>query len=427
MAHAAILTIGDELLDGRVQDTNAAMLSERLRGLGIATVVRLTCRDGVDEIVESLRFCHRAADVVITTGGLGPTDDDVTHRAVAAYSGVELELREEELERIRQRFASHGMTMPESNRRQAELPKGGIVVPNANGTAPGCITARGDKLTISLPGVPAETGPMLAETVLPFLEERFGLEGVVRMRVLKTFGYAESRLGEIVSRIPVPDPRLRVGYRPLFPEIHLSLTALAPDEAVAQRWIDEVEGRIREALPAQIWGVDDEQFTGVIGELLRARGLRLATAESCTGGLVAAMMTDIAGSSDYVDRGFVTYTNEAKQQLLGVSAELFAPGGPGAVSERCAVEMAAGARDRAGVQVAVSTTGIAGPGGGTPDKPVGTVWIGLATPDGATARLYRFPGSRDWVRMLTAYVALERLRRWLLGIGGEIDRWVVKS
>jgi nicotinamide-nucleotide amidase len=268
---------------------------------------------------------------------------------------------------------------------------------------------------------------MLVDTVLPLLEERFGLEGVVLMRVLKTFGHTESRLGDIVTRIPVPDPRLRVGYRPAFPEIHLSLTALASSEAEARRWIDDVEGRIREAVPAQVWGVDDDRFAGVIGELLRARGLRVATAESCTGGSVAAMLTDIAGSSDYVERGYVTYTNEAKQQMLGVAAELFEPGGPGAVSERCAISMARGARDRAGVDVAVSTTGIAGPAGGSPDKPVGTVWIGLATPDGVTARLYRFPGSRDWVRTLAAYVALERLRRWLLGIGGEIDRWAVRG
>jgi nicotinamide-nucleotide amidase len=426
MAHAAILTIGDELLDGRVIDTNAVTVSDQLRGLGLATVVRLTCRDGVDEIVDCLRFCHRAADVVIATGGLGPTDDDVTHRAVATYSGVPLELHDEELRKIRGRFEAHGMTMPETNRRQAELPRGGIVVPNPNGTAPGCIVVVGGKLTITLPGVPAELGPMLAETVLPFLKDRLGLEGVVRMRVLKTFGFTESKLGEIVSKIPTPDPRLRVGYRARFPEIHLSLTALAPDEATARAWIGEAEGRVRAAVPAQIWGVDDDRFGGVVGELLRGRGLRMATAESCTGGLVASLMTDIAGSSDYVDRGFVTYTNEAKQQMLGVSAELFEPGGPGAVSERCAVEMAVGARDRAGVPVAVSTTGIAGPGGGTPDKPVGTVWIGLATPEGASARLYRFPGSRDWVRTLTAYVALERLRRWLLGIGGEIERWAVK-
>lgn len=423
MARAAIVTIGDELLSGRVVDTNASKIATALQGVGIEVSLHLTCGDDVQAIVDCLSFVHGVADVAITTGGLGPTDDDLTHRAVSDYVGKPLELREDLLQNIQKRFAAHGMEMPESNRSQAELPRGGQVVANEHGTAPGCMVEKGEKWTITLPGVPRELGPMLESTVLPFLRDQLRLEGVVRARVLKTFGFTESKLGEIISKIPKSSKGLRVGYRPSFPEIHLILTALGPDDETAKQWIQTFEERVRESIPNQLWGVDDDMFAAVVGELLRQRGYRMASAESCTGGLISKMATDIAGSSDYFERGFATYTNMAKQQMLGVSPDIFEPGGPGAVSEQCAVSMARGARERAGVDVAVSTTGVAGPGGGTPEKPVGTVWIGLATPEGATARLFQFPGSRDWVRTLTAYVALEQLRRYLLGIDGELERW----
>jgi nicotinamide-nucleotide amidase len=426
MASIAVLTIGDEILAGRITNTNSALISERLRGVGIATVCHLTCLDDLDEIGKSLAFCHERADIVITTGGLGPTEDDLTHEAVARYFGVELELREEELERIAARFAAMGLKMPASNDRSARLPVGGEVVTNNNGTAPGCITRGGRRAVISLPGVPRELAPMLDESVLPFLRGALGLAGVTLTRALKTFGFTESRLGEIISKIQVPSPSFHVGYRPTFPEIHLLLTATAPDEAAALAWLDDYEQHARAAIPRQLFGVDDQELTAVIGDLLRARRAKVATVESCTGGLVGKLFTDVAGSSDYFDRGFVTYTNEAKQQMVGVSPEIFSPGGPGAVSERCALEMARGACAAAGVDYAISTTGVAGPGGGSFEKPVGTVWIGLATPESVTARRYHFPGTREWVRTLTAYIALERLRRHLLGLE-ESERFSVRG
>lgn len=426
MVRAAILTIGDELTSGRVVNSNAAWIAETLRGAGIEAPLHVTCPDDVPTIVRYLGVCAEAAELVVTTGGLGPTDDDLTHEAVAAWAGLDRELDEGELEAIRQKFAFLGLAMPETNARQALLPKGCRVLPNPNGTAPGCIVESGGRLIVTLPGVPREMKAMLTDVVLPELAARLGLAGAMRIRVLKTFGYTESRLGAIVSEIPVPDPGLRVGYRPSFPEIHLSLTALAPDEATAAPWISTLEAELRRRLGARVFGVDDETFPGVVGGLLRERGLRLATAESCTGGLVSKLVTDVAGSSDYFERGFVTYTNRAKVELLGVPPETFADGGPGAVSEACVLAMARGARERSGADVAVSVSGIAGPGGGTPDKPVGTVWLGLATPEVESARLFTVPGTREWVRTLSAYLALDRLRRHLLGLPDD-ERWLDRA
>lgn len=413
MARVAILTIGDELTSGRVVDRNAGTLASRLRDAGIETPLHVTCGDDEGAILRSLATAHEVADVVITTGGLGPTDDDITHSSIARYLGVELELNEQELAKTRRMFESRGMTMPETNRRQAMLPAGSVVVPNKQGTAPGMRAEKKGKWVITLPGVPRELEPMLLETVIPFLRSFFGVESVVKIRVLKTFGYSESRLAEVLAPIPVP-AGLTIGYRPTFPEIHLSLTANADDEATAKGWIDAYEGAVRPPLGPRLWGVDDEEYPAVIGELLRNRSFRLATAESCTGGLVGKLMTDIAGSSEYFERGFITYTNEAKQQLLGVPPEMFVEDGHGAVSEECALAMAEGALEHSEADIALSITGIAGPGGGSASKPVGTVWVGLATPESSSARRYHFPGPRHWVRTLTAYAALERVRRHLL-------------
>lgn len=425
MPDVAVLTIGDEILAGRITNTNSATISNMLRGLGIGTVCHLTCFDTLQEIERCLAFCHDRADVVVTTGGLGPTEDDLTHEAVAAYFDVPLELRREELQRIERRFVKMGVTMPKSNERSARLPANGRVIRNRIGTAPGCITSDGSRAVISLPGVPRELEAMLYEGVVLFLREQMGISGVSLTRALKTFGYTESRLGEIIAKVPSPSEALHVGYRPTFPEIHLLLTAQAADEATATAWLDEYEASVRAAIPRQLWGREDDELTGVVGDLLRSRGAKLATVESCTGGLVSKLFTDVAGSSDYFDRGFATYTNEAKQKMVGVSADIFEPEGPGAVSERCAIEMASGARRAAEVDFAISTTGVAGPGGGSPEKPVGTVWVGLSTPESTTAMQYRFPGDRAWVRTLTAYVAIERLRRHLLGLG-ESRRFTVR-
>jgi nicotinamide-nucleotide amidase len=267
---------------------------------------------------------------------------------------------------------------------------------------------------------------MFEGELLPVLKARYAVTSVTTTRVLKTFGFAEAKLGEIISSLPAPHEGMHVGYRPTFPEIHLALTATAGSTEEAEAWIAEYEGHIRQAIGTKVWGTGVDSFPGVVGDLLRQKGWKLATAESCTGGLTAKLLTDVAGSSDYFERGFVTYTNEAKVVLLGAPPKLFAPEGAGAVSEECALAMAEGARERAGVDVALSATGIAGPDGGTEDKPVGTVCVGLATADHLSARRYCFPGPRHWVRTLASYVALERLRRFLLGVD-DVTGWRPKG
>ncbi|MBZ0252682.1 MAG: competence/damage-inducible protein A, partial [Candidatus Methylomirabilis sp.] len=397
MPKAAILTIGDELTSGRVVNSNAAWIAQQLMGLGIETPLHFTIVDSVEEIVKWLGVLHEAVDVVVCTGGLGPTEDDLTTASVAKYAGVPLELNEAVLDQIRAKFTFMGMEMPPNNERQAMLPKGARIIENWQGTAVGSIVEKAGKWVAILPGVPREMKPMVIDSVVPFLRDTYGLSGVMKIRTLKTFGFTESKLGTIVQQIPAPDPNLRIGYRPSFPEIHLSLTALAPDERTADAWIAEFEGEVRRRISRFVWGADADEFAGVVGALLKERKWKVATAESCTGGLVSKMLTDIPGSSDFFERGFVTYSNEAKRETLGVDAALFKPGGPGAVSEECVLEMAALARAKAGTHCALSLSGIAGPTGGSEDKPVGTVWIGLATPEGASARLFTIPGTRDWV------------------------------
>ncbi|MCA9770949.1 MAG: CinA family nicotinamide mononucleotide deamidase-related protein, partial [Myxococcales bacterium] len=339
MPRAAILTIGDELTSGRIVNSNAAWIAQELMAVGIDTPLHLTCVDDTPEIVKYLGVAHEAADVIVCTGGLGPTEDDLTTAAVAKYAGVELVLNKEVLEQIRAKFEFMGMEMPANNDRQAWLPAGARIIENWNGTAVGSIVAKGQKWVAILPGVPREMKAMVRDSVVPFLREVYGITGVMKIRTLKTFGFTESKLGTIIAEIPEPDPNLRVGYRPTFPEIHLSLTALAPDAATADAWIAEFEGEVRRRIGRFVWGADTDEFTGVIGKLLEQRGWRMATAESCTGGLVGKLITDVPGSSAYFERGYVTYAYSAKEDLLGVPHEILAPGGPGAVSEACAVAM----------------------------------------------------------------------------------------
>lgn len=424
-AAVAILTIGDELTSGRVTNTNAAWIASRLREAGLETVLHVTCRDVLEEIVACLGFCHGQAEMVITTGGLGPTTDDITHEAVAAYAGVEQVLDEHEVQVLRGRFESMGMPMPDSNLRQAMIPVGARVLPNEQGTAPGIALQAGGGWIVTLPGVPREMKPMMTQEVIPLLRERYGIRGVMKIRVLKTFGYTESRLANLLADVELPDPGLRIGYRPRFPEIHISITASAPDEATADAWIADCEKVLAGKLGKRLWGTDDDDLASVVLDLMRTGGHTLATAESCTGGLVSKLVTDIAGSSDVFERGLVTYTNEAKMQLLGVPPAVFGQDGPGAVSEQCVLAMARGAIEHSTASHALAISGIAGPGGGTGDRPVGTVWIALATPEGDTARRYRIPGPRRWVRTLSAHIALERLRRHLLALEDE-ERWVEK-
>lgn len=403
---AAVLSIGSEITRGELTDTNSAWLGERLTALGFEVVAHATVDDDHDRIVDAVRHLAAGHRIVVATGGLGPTTDDLTTEAVAAALGTRTTLHEPSLSAIKRRWARFGRQMPPSNVKQAHLPEGADALPNPEGTAPGFAVAVGDARCFFMPGVPREMRRMFEEQVTPALQPLARRDS--HQIHLRTFGMTESGLGERLAGVEVPG--ITIGYRASFPEIEVKILARADDEAEAQRLATQVATEVRARLGATVYGGRDDSFAGVVGDRLRDRGLRLAVAESCTGGMVGAMLTSVPGSSDYVLLDAVTYSNSAKTAVLGVSPETLRA--HGAVSSECAAAMAEGARRVADADVAVSITGIAGPGGGTDDKPVGTVWFGLACRDAVTVtRKRRLPGDRDRVRTLASYVALQMVLR----------------
>jgi nicotinamide-nucleotide amidase len=416
MIRASILAIGDELLSGQTTDTNSGWLAERLRAIGVEVVDFLTVPDDEGAIIRAFERALDDADVAISTGGLGPTADDLTTACVARVAGLALVLDEASLREIEERFRRLGREMTPNNRKQAMLPAGCEVIPNPWGTAPGSITPveRGGRTqhVLVLPGVPSEMRRMAEATVLPWLEAR--RPGVrFASRTFSTFGRAEAKLDELLAGVVAPG-EARLAFRAAFPKVQARVTVSgAPDEDLEAR-LDAIETRVRERLGVSLYAAGDEGMEETVGRLLRERGFTLAVAESCTGGLIGSRITDVPGSSEYFLLGVVSYTNEAKQQLLGVHAETLAA--HGAVSIETAEEMAAGARRLAGSDLALATTGIAGPGGGTPEKPVGTVCIALAWEGGAWSRRYQLgERGREWIKAYTAQLALDRVRRHLIG------------
>ncbi len=413
---AALLAIGDEIVAGLTTDTNSGFLAEQLRAVGVEPVAGFAVPDDEDAMARAWERALAEAEVAISTGGLGPTADDLTTAVVARLAGRPLRLDEHSLSLIEERFRGRGMEMPENNRRQALFPEGSTIVPNPLGTAPGfiCPVGRGGAIrhVVCLPGVPREMKRMAVETVIPWLE---GLNPGRRFlsRTFSTFGLAESRLDELLEGVVAPS-EARLAFRAAFPRVQARLTVSgAPDDDLEGR-LDALEARVRERLGTHVYAVGDEGMEETVGGLLRERGLTLAVAESCTGGLIGHRITEVPGSSEYFLMGVVSYSNDAKERLLGVRPETLRD--HGAVSTQAAEEMAAGVRRLSGADLGLSTTGIAGPGGGSPDKPVGTVCVGLAWEGGSWSRRYDLgERSRDWVKGMTAQVALDRVRRWLLG------------
>jgi len=407
----AILSTGDELTTGRIVDTNASWLADQLFALGLDVVAVLTVGDYADRLAWAWRHALDVADVVISTGGIGPTADDLTNEVVAQVLGVPLVEDAASAERVRQLFKAFNREMPENNLKQALLPAGAVVVPNPLGTAPGYRVAHGAKHLVVLPGVPREMKPMITDTVLPWLRELRGGD-VYLAHVFQTFGITESGLDEQVTGLLDPS-EARVSFRASFPEISLRVVVHGPPDEAAAR-LARVAARIRERIGGWVYGEGATSLEEVVGKLLRERGLTVALAESCTGGLVAHRLTNVPGSSAYVVGGAVTYANSAKERVLGVRAGTLAA--HGAVSEETAAEMAAGARHTFGTSLGLATTGVAGPDGGTAEKPVGTVCFGLASDAGVVTRRYQLWGTRDWVKLLASQVGLDWLRRHALGM-----------
>ena len=412
---AEILSTGDEVRSGAVVDTNAAYIAEALESHGIDVQRHVCVGDDVAIIAGELRAIAPRADLALVTGGLGPTADDVTAAAAARAGGVPLVERPEALAQVERFFKSRGLAMSSANRKQAWLPQGAAVLENHDGSAPGFRMAIGGCRFFFLPGVPREMRAMLSRHVLGDMSPaQIAGGGVHRIDVLTTFGLPESVVGEKLKDLALPGQSVRIGLRVRFPEIHVRIYSHADGPDGLQKSVRPVMEAIKRRLGKRVVSTRGAGMAEVLGSMLQERGATLALAESCTGGLMAKQLTDIAGSSGFFLLSAVTYANAAKTAVLNVSPatlERF-----GAVHEATAREMADGARRAAGADYALSTTGIAGPGGGTPEKPVGTVCIGLATPHHTAAFRYVLPfGDRDLNRRVFAATAFDRLRLLLAG------------
>jgi nicotinamide-nucleotide amidase len=365
---------------------------------------------------EAFHKLAQVADVVLCTGGLGPTVDDLTTEVAAEVLGSKLALHAPALAHMEALWAARGRPMPENNRKQAMIPEPAEVLENPIGTAPGFTVRIGRAQFFFMPGVPREMKRMFAERVVPRLAPLRTEPAVFEVRVFRTFALTESAADQALAGLEERHPGVKLGFRAHFPEIQVKLTVKGADVEAARARLEAASADVRAKLGGNVFS-EGASMEEVVGELLRGAKATLATAESCTGGMIGQMITAIAGSSDYFDRGFVTYSNQAKLDLLGVREEILRE--HGAVSEPCARAMAEGARTRAETTFAVSVTGIAGPGGGTPDKPVGLVYIGLSTPERTVVRRIRWPGQREQVRAISAMVALDLLRRELSGLPVE--------
>jgi nicotinamide-nucleotide amidase len=414
---AEVVSIGTELLLGQIVDTDAAYLAQQLSALGVSVYHRATVGDNFERAVAAVRQAVGRADVVFLIGGLGPTMDDLTRDIIAAVMDAPLSRDEAVAEHLRQFFAARGATMTDTILRQADVPQGGHPLPNANGTAPGILLEKNGKTVIALPGPPNEFVPLFEAEVYPFLRERTGgARQVIRSRTLRVVGVGESTAEEKTRDLmqgsnPSVAPYAKTG------EVHLRVTARASGDVEADALIEPVAGQIYERLGDAIYGEDATTLEEAVVRLLAEKRRTVAVAESCTGGTLAGRITNVSGSSEVFGMGVVTYSNEAKQNLLKIPHALIAS--VGAVSPEVVKAMAERVRELSGADYGIGITGIAGPGGGTPEKPVGLVYIGLATAGGVTATKNVYNGTRSDVRLRSTQTALNMLRQELLKAPGQ--------
>lgn len=408
---AEILSIGTELLMGQVTNTDASYLARQMSHLGINMYHQTTVGDNPARVQEALALALSRADVVITTGGLGPTEDDLTKEMVAQYFGLKMVRDEAALAHLTKIMTAGGRAMTENSLKQADFPEGAIIMENLRGTAPGCIVEQGDKIVAVLPGPPYELTDMFEKQLGPYLEKKSGMH--LHSRFLRTFGVGEPVVETMLKDLfhnDNPTLALYCGAG----EVQARITARAQTAEEAEALIAPVEAEIRSRLGDAVYGEGlDNSLAQVVYELLLERNARVSFAESCTGGLLTSQLVDLPGASNVLDESHVTYANAAKVQVLGVSMDTLDEFG--AVSAECAAEMAEGARRISGADYGVSVTGIAGPEGGTPDKPVGTVYIGVSDANGTVTKRFNFRGQRTWVRTLSCGNALNMLRLRMLG------------
>jgi len=412
----AVLSIGTELTRGELANGNGVWLGAELTALGFEVIEHAVIDDDRGRIVDALRRLAPRVRVVVATGGLGPTTDDVTTDAVAAALGVPLARDAASLDHIRRRIEKAGRTMSPTNAKQADFPAGGDILPNPIGTAPGFAVRMGECVAFFMPGVPREMKRMFEEQVAPRIRA-LASNNLFQLR-LRTFGLPESVVGEKLDGVEQAFAGTTIGYRAHFPEIEVKVLARAASYSSARELCERATAEVRARLGAYVYGDAEDTFAGVVGRALRARGWTLAIAESCTGGLVGHMLTREPGASDFLLLDAVTYANSAKSRVLGVDADAIR--WHGAVSSEVAGAMAEGAKRVASADVALGLTGIAGPGGGTDAKPVGTVYMALARPDGTTEVAHRvFGGDRAQIQTLAAYAGLRMVRELCSGFPAE--------
>lgn len=410
--NAEIIAVGTELLMGQIANTNAQYLSRRLADLGIRVLYHSVVGDNPRRLSDSLALALSRTDVVIMTGGLGPTRDDLTKETVAAAFGLPLILDEEVYGQIAAFFRKINRDMVESNAKQAYLPAGSTIIPNRNGTAPGCIIQKDGKIVALFPGPPKEMIPMFEDTLFPWFERKTGQ--VLASRMLRVFGIGESMMeGRILDLIeaqsnPTIAPYVGDG------DVVVRVTASARTRPEAEALLDPCVLAIQERLGDYLYATDGASMEEVVGRLLMSRSLMISVAESCTGGLIAAKLVNVSGISAVFERSYVVYADTAKKEELGVSATTLER--YGAVSSETALEMAEGLKKKTGCDVAVAVTGIAGPEGGTPGKPVGLVHVAVKTQSGVICREFRMNGNRERIRTVTALHALDMVRRTLLAL-----------
>ncbi len=387
-----IITIGDEILIGQIVDTNSAWIAQKLNDNGIRVKQITSISDDRSHILEALAAAAKRADLIIITGGLGPTKDDITKKTLCEYFGVGLRRDTNVLEHVRKLLSSHNRPVLEINEQQADVPDNCTILQNKNGTAPGMWFEHGDKVYVSMPGVPFEMMYLVDEEVLPRLKNYFSLSAIVHHTIL-TAGIGESFLAETIATVESAlPPYIKLAYLPKLGQVRLRLSAYGEDEETLKREVEYYAGQIMSLIPEFVIVAEDKPLEKAVLDYMKTLGLKLALAESCTGGYLSHLITQHAGSSEVFLGGAVSYSNDLKIRMLGVSGETLAS--YGAVSEETVIEMAAGARKNFQADYAVSISGIAGPGGGTPDKPTGTVWIGVAGKNRIITRKFLFPGRR---------------------------------
>ena len=407
-----IITIGDELLIGQVVDTNSAWIGEQLNLIGLRVVQITSISDQREHILKALEQAADRAEIILITGGLGPTSDDITKPILSEYFNSPLVFHPEVLEEVERMFASRGLPVTKVNRKQAEVPENATVMPNHNGTAPGMWFEKDGRIYVSMPGVPFEMKGIMTNYVLPELAKRSTSQAIYHKTVL-TQGLGESMVAARIEDWEKALPgNIKLAYLPQPGMVRLRLTGTGTDPDTVKKQVDEEAEKLIPLIGELIYGYNEDKLESIIGRLLKEKNATLSTAESCTGGYVAHLITSIAGSSDYYYGSIIAYHNNIKQSHLGVKETVLQDFG--AVSREVVMAMAEGARKKLGTDYAISTSGIAGPDGGTPEKPVGTVWIAVASPSGIEAKLLHLGPNRMRTIQMAAFNVLNMLRKELI-------------